>query len=62
MTKKTHNDKHKNEWIWEETPETIQALKELHETSKRVNDLKFVKKLSRTSLCSTPRFKEWKIN
>jgi hypothetical protein len=41
MTKKTHNDKHKNEWIWEETPETIQAIKELHETVKKVNEGKF---------------------
>jgi hypothetical protein len=41
MTERTYKDKHDNEWTWEETPETIQALKELHETVKQVNDRKF---------------------
>jgi len=40
MTTKTFKDKNGNEWSFEETPETIQALKELHETVKKVNDRK----------------------
>jgi len=32
MTTRTFTDKNKNEWSWEETPETIEALKQLHET------------------------------
>jgi hypothetical protein len=41
MTQRNYTDKSKNEWTWEEAPETIQALKELHETVKRVNNNKF---------------------
>jgi len=37
MTERTYTDKHDNQWTWEETPETIEALKQLHETVKRVN-------------------------
>lgn len=37
MTKRTYLDKNKNEWEWEETPETIQALKDLQETVKEIN-------------------------
>jgi len=37
MTERTFKDKNGNDWSWEETPETIQALKELHETVKNVN-------------------------
>ena len=40
MTTRTFIDKNGNSWEWEETPETIQALKELHETVKEVNDRK----------------------
>jgi hypothetical protein len=40
MTERTYKDKNGNEWSFEETPETIQALKELHETVKKVNDRK----------------------
>jgi hypothetical protein len=40
MTTRTYKDKNDNQWTWEETPETIQALKELHETVKRVNERK----------------------
>lgn len=29
MTKRTFLDKNQNQWEWEETPETIQALKDL---------------------------------
>ena len=37
MTTKTFKDKNGNEWSFEETPETIEALKQLHETVKKVN-------------------------
>ena len=40
MTTRTLVDKNKNCWEWEETPETIEALKELHETVKKVNERK----------------------
>ncbi len=40
MTERTYKDKNDNDWSWEETPETIQALKQLHETVKKVNDRK----------------------
>jgi hypothetical protein len=40
MTERTYKDKNDSQWTWEETPETIQALKELHETVKRVNERK----------------------
>ena len=41
MTKRTFTDKNNNEWTWEETVETIEALKQLHETVKKVNGNKF---------------------
>jgi hypothetical protein len=37
MTERTFVDKNGNSWVWEETPETIEALKQLHETVKQVN-------------------------
>lgn len=37
MTKRTYLDKNKNEWEWEETPETIQALKDLVNAVNEVN-------------------------
>ena len=43
MTKKTFTGKGGETWEWEETPETIEALKKLHETTqtnatKRLHD------------------------
>jgi hypothetical protein len=38
MKNRTFTDKNQNQWEWEETPETIEALKQLHETVQRVND------------------------
>ena len=40
MTERTFVDKNGNSWSWKETPETIEALKQLHETVKKVNDRK----------------------
>jgi len=40
MATRTFVDKNGNSWEWEETPETIEALKKLHETVKEVNDKK----------------------
>jgi hypothetical protein len=40
MPQKTFTDKNNNQWTWEETPETIEALKQLHETVKQVNERK----------------------
>jgi hypothetical protein len=31
MTTRTFIDKNGNEWSWEETPEVLKALKELHD-------------------------------
>lgn len=41
MTKRNFEDKNKNSWEWEETPETIEALKLLHQTVKEVNEKRF---------------------
>lgn len=38
METRTYKDKNDNDWTWEETPETIEALKQLHETVKKVNE------------------------
>lgn len=40
MTKREFITKSGNVFEWEETPETIQSLKELHETVKKVNEKK----------------------
>lgn len=40
MTTRTFIDKNGNSWEWEETPETIEALKQLHESVNKVNDRK----------------------
>ncbi len=40
MTNRTFVDKNGNSWEWEETPETIETLKKLHETVKKVNERK----------------------
>ena len=39
MTERNFVDKNGNSWSWEETPETIKALKQLHNTvvNNRVN-------------------------
>jgi hypothetical protein len=37
MTTRNFKDKNNNDWTWEETPETIEALKKLHETVKSTN-------------------------
>lgn len=41
MTTRTFVDKNGNSWEWEETAETVEALKQLHETVKAVNEKKF---------------------
>jgi hypothetical protein len=41
MATRTHVDKNGNSWYWEETPETIEALKQLHETVQKINEGKF---------------------
>ena len=40
MTERTYTDKNGNSWSWEETEETIEALKQLHEAVKQTNDRK----------------------
>ena len=40
MTTRTFIDKNNNQWTWEETPETVEALKQLHNTVKQVNENK----------------------
>lgn len=40
MNERTFVDKNGNSWLWEETPETIEALKQLHETVNQVNERK----------------------
>ncbi len=35
MTTKTYTQKDTTIWTWEETPETIEALKQLHQTEKQ---------------------------
>lgn len=41
MTTRSYTDKNNNNWEWEETPETIEAVKQLHETVKQVSEGKF---------------------
>lgn len=38
MTKRTFISKSGETWEWEETPETIKALKKLHESTKRIDE------------------------
>jgi len=40
MTARTFIDKNGNSWFWEETAETVEALKQLHNTVKQVNENK----------------------
>jgi hypothetical protein len=37
MTTRNLKTKNGDNWFWEETPETIEALKQLHATVKKVN-------------------------
>jgi hypothetical protein len=37
MTERTFVDKNGNSWTWEETPETIKALKQLHKIANQTN-------------------------
>lgn len=37
MTERTFIDKNGNSWFWEETPETVEALKQLHKKVSEVN-------------------------
>jgi len=39
MTTRTFTDKNGNEWFWEETPETIEALKKVNKPSVVITDL-----------------------
>jgi len=43
MANRTFSDKNSNDWSWEETPETIEALKQLHNTVTQVNENKVLK-------------------
>jgi hypothetical protein len=40
MSTKAHNQSDGTVWEWEETPKTIEALKQLHETVKQSNERK----------------------
>ncbi len=45
MTTKTHtitkkNPKHSQEWSWEETPEVLAAIEQLHKSSEVVKNIK----------------------
>ena len=37
MTQRTFVDKNGNSWEWEETPEVLEALKNLHEVQSQTN-------------------------
>jgi hypothetical protein len=43
MAIRTFSDGNSNDWFWEETPETIEALKQLHNTVEQVNENEFLK-------------------
>ena len=45
MTKREFIDKNGNTWNWEETPETIKSLQQLHESVKKVNATRVTKKI-----------------
>jgi hypothetical protein len=57
MTERNFVDKNGNSWNWEETPETIEALKQLHETVKSVNERKFAGNYSGPLYASHPDLK-----
>jgi hypothetical protein len=58
MTTRTFVDKNANSWEWEETPETIEALKQLHETVKVVNERKFAGNYSDPLYAPHPNIKD----
>jgi hypothetical protein len=50
MTLKTHTitkkkDTHNQTWEWEETPEVVAAIEQLHKSSQAVEDIGKIKKL-----------------
>ena len=50
MTLRTHtvekkNPKNNQEWSWEETPEVLAAIEQLHKSSQAVKDVGNIKKL-----------------
>ena len=45
MTKREFTGKGGEVWTWEETPETIEAQKKLHDTVNNINELKEIQKL-----------------
>ena len=50
MTLKTHtvekkNPKHNQTWEWEETPELLAAIEQLHKSSQAVKDVGKIKKM-----------------
>ena len=50
MTLRTHtvekkNPKNNQEWSWEETPEVLAAIEQLHKSSQAVKDIGNIKKL-----------------
>jgi hypothetical protein len=38
MTTRTYTDKNGNEWSWNETPELLELLKQLHQPQSQVNE------------------------
>lgn len=40
MTTRQFTDKNGNSWTWEETPETVEAVKRLHEDMRKANEMK----------------------
>lgn len=50
MTNREFIDKNGNSWTWEETSETIEALKKLHSKSVEVNDSRLIKKPQRPNV------------
>lgn len=60
MTTRNFKDKNNNDWTWEETPETIEALKQLHESVKDVNEKKFTSNYPGPLYAPHPRMKDGK--
>jgi len=57
MTIRNFVDKNGNSWSWEETAETIEALKQLHETVEAVNQKKFAGNYNGPLYAPHPRLK-----
>ena len=60
MTLKTHtiekkNPKHNQEWSWEETPELLAAIEQLHKSSEAVKNLRVPKLHVGTNNFAIPR-------